>query len=268
MASKFEIFIDVFIGIFILTALIAPLSSDIGTNLQEVAGYIFGYPLRIGCGCVGADLYHKFYGKCSSGCVNAGMQCLQDAQCRPCSMYGGCKSTTTTTVKTTTTLPSPTSDICSSRADCSSCTYWVAYAKCGWCKNLGQCKKGTQMGPDDGSCSISDWIRYKNNCPQEETPSCYSARGICQSSCTSNQENLGKLNCYVVCCRDLPPTETETEIPTPTTTTTQQTTTTSGIGGSLCRSAGGLCASSCPSGLSLGKLDCYIICCRTSYTIY
>ena len=288
MVSKFEIFIDVFIGIFILVGLVTSVSIDIGNSYQEITGGIL--PTLLKCKDTDSGDHYKkgtctdskgsYTDYCSTGkwlveylcspynnCVKSNIQC--DSGCsngacvKPtttttskttttipkctdsdsgdhykkgtctdskgsytdycstgqwlveyfCSPYNDCRESRTqcssgcsdgacvkpATITTTTTIPSPGSDICSSRKDCSSCTYWVYYAHCGWCKNLNQCKHGTQAGPDDGSCSGSDWIRYKNDCPISN--SCYAAGGVCQSNCASNQENLGKMNCYIVCCR-------------------------------------------------------------------
>jgi len=166
MVSKFEIFIDAFIGIFILVGLIAPLSSDIGTNSQVIAGSGFGYKLPVKPTT------------CPFGVPGCPIP-------RPSTTI--LPPTTSTITTSTTTQPK--------------------------CKSLY----------GDGICQTI--VCQAIGCPCPETSV------SCPQDCKS-------------------------------TTTTLLTTTTKSSGGSSCRYAGGVCASSCSSEKNLGKMDCYMICCK------
>lgn len=282
MAYKLGIFIDVLIGIFILAALITPFSYNTGTgnSLQEIAGSIFGSLVcrpestcvsqHCGCGTKqvceidpngherchseedcskkGACTCTKKECECSSGCKNAGANC----NVVTCVSGSGTTTTvkgTTTTIKTTTTIPGSKPGACGCvGAD----LYHKFYGACsGGCQNAGmRCLQNEQCQP----C-------MSGNCGSATTLPCSGSKACCPTcwvSCTDSCD-ICQSNCH--------PATTQ---PTPTTTQKATTTTikSSRNTGSLCRFNGGDCTTSCPSQASLGRMDCLIVCCKTSYTIY
>jgi hypothetical protein len=60
----------------------------------------------------------------------------------------------------------PTVPSCIHHTDCGSCVSddTQAGGACGWCKSKSTCAHGTQDGPDDGSCTTSDWAWKLGQC--------------------------------------------------------------------------------------------------------
>ena len=58
---------------------------------------------------------------------------------------------------------------CGDNTTCATCS---PIDGCGWCSNTHQCVAGTQMGPDDNSCTMMQWAWVPNQCPGAPPPNC------------------------------------------------------------------------------------------------
>ncbi|MEM5792897.1 MAG: NosD domain-containing protein [Candidatus Aenigmatarchaeota archaeon] len=54
---------------------------------------------------------------------------------------------------------------CRTCLDCGDFKCYGILHSCGWCKNTNTCHMGTSSGPDDGSCSKSQWTWDYSECP-------------------------------------------------------------------------------------------------------